>query len=100
MVSSILTTKPQFPQVVGWASPRGAPQATQLDSPSGLAAPQNSQQTRVSFSDKAYEAPNVITARSITFQTLSLSWIFSISCARSSNRPRRLNGFRSAEKAV
>ncbi len=35
--SAFVTMYPQFLQVMGWISPKGAPQAMQLASPGGLA---------------------------------------------------------------
>ena len=45
------TTKPQLGQVLGWERPKGAPQAIQPPSPTGLAVPQYSQVMRFNLSE-------------------------------------------------
>jgi hypothetical protein len=99
-LSVLVSTNPHCTQLVGCASPRGAPHAIQAGSPSGLAVPQYSQVNRLIRSVSWCEAPAEAAVRAITCQTFSLSCKLSISWARSSSLPSTLNGLRNRENAV
>ena len=55
--SVLLTTKPQFAQVAGWTSPRGAPHARQREEAMGLAVWQYGQTVRLSRSESCFPVP-------------------------------------------
>jgi hypothetical protein len=87
-------TYPQELHVRGWMLPNGAPQAMQDGSPGGLGVLQKSQIYLVSRSESSKPDPMDRAVESITFQTFSESWTYSISCAMSSSRFNRLSGLR------
>ena len=94
--SSARRAKPHSAHVVGWEAPRGAPQAMQWGSPTGLGVMQYSHTSRRRRSERAWEAPRASAVRSTVCQTLSFNCSALRSAARSSSRPSRKSGLRRA----